>query len=159
MSATVTVRPACDSDAAEICDVVRRSIVQLCVADHGNDERILAGWLDNKVPQKVVMWIRADANFAVVAIEAARVIGVALLARRGEVQLCYVAPEASRRGVGAMLLQSLESQAVQWGLERIFLTSTLTAKQFYERAGYVAAEPVEAHGLQRAFPMAKVIAR
>jgi hypothetical protein len=37
-------------DAPAACDVLRRSISELCVADHGNDPTILARWLSNKTP-------------------------------------------------------------------------------------------------------------
>ena len=39
------------------CDVLRRSIVELCVADHRNDPKILAQWLANKRPCIVASWV------------------------------------------------------------------------------------------------------
>jgi GNAT superfamily N-acetyltransferase len=137
--------------------VLRRSITYLCVADHGNDPRLLASWLHNKTPGVVTGWFTAPDSFATVAARAGEIIGCALLQRRGEVQLCYVAPEATRCGAGRLLLQSLEAQARAWGLAQLHLSSTLTAKLFYERLGYAAAaEPQDVFG-QRAFPMTKLL--
>jgi hypothetical protein len=42
------IRDAMTEDAPAACDVLRRSISELCVADHGNDPTILARWLSNK---------------------------------------------------------------------------------------------------------------
>ena len=45
------------------------------------------------------------------------------------------------------------------GLDKVFLTSTLTAKPFYERNSYLSSGgAVLVHGVQNAFPMAKAIA-
>jgi hypothetical protein len=51
----MVIREAVAGDAEEACTVVRRSIAELCAADHGNDPAILARWLDNKTPENVVV--------------------------------------------------------------------------------------------------------
>jgi hypothetical protein len=44
------IRDAVAEDAPAACQVIRRSIVELCVADHRNDPEVLARWLSNKTP-------------------------------------------------------------------------------------------------------------
>src|SRR4030081_887953 len=44
------VRDAGPEDAAAACQVILRSIAELCVADHRNDPEILGRWLSNKTP-------------------------------------------------------------------------------------------------------------
>jgi hypothetical protein len=57
------------------------------------------------------------------------------------------------------MLRVLEDQAAQWGLPSVFLTSSVTARRFYERNGYVqSAEPRSVYGLRRVYPMSKPIA-
>jgi hypothetical protein len=51
------IRDAVAEDAPAACQVLRRSISELCVADHGNDPAILAKWLLNKTPDIVASWI------------------------------------------------------------------------------------------------------
>jgi len=155
----IAVHRACAADAVEACEVLRRSIVELCIADHHQDQQVLAAWLQNKTPQTVAAWINSATHFAVVAVAVTGISGFGLIQRQGEIQLCYVAPELVRRGAGRLLIWSLERQAAQWGLNQVFLTSTLTAKSFYEKLGYLAAsEPIRAFGLQQAFPMFKPLA-
>ena len=73
--------------------------------------------------------------------------------------MCYLIPEAQYRGAGKLMLRALEEQAARWGLERVFLTSSVTAKQFYERNGYVqSGEPKSVYGLRRVYPMSKHLA-
>ena len=156
---TITVRPASEADASATCEVVRRSIRELCSADHDNDEQILAAWLKNKTAENVGAWVRYESNFSVVAVEGTEIRGFALLHRQGEIQFCYVVPEIIGSGGGRLMLRALEQQAVRWGLSNLFLTSTLTARQFYEHHGYVwSGESVSIFGLHRAFPMSKSIA-
>ena len=39
------IRDAMPDDAIAGCDVLKRSIAELCIADHKNDPAILARWL------------------------------------------------------------------------------------------------------------------
>jgi GNAT superfamily N-acetyltransferase len=45
-------------------------------------------------------------------------------------------PEHLRQGVGIKILQALENEALDSGLKRLCLTSSLNAVGFYEMAGY-----------------------
>jgi hypothetical protein len=51
------IRDARLEDASSACQVVGRSISELCVADHGNDPAILKQWLNNKTPENLASWI------------------------------------------------------------------------------------------------------
>lgn len=115
--------------------MLRRSIRELCVADHGHDEAVLAAWLANKTPAKVSSWITSPSSFSVVATEGFEVQGFGLIRRDGE---------------------ALEEQAARWGLGGVFLTSSVTAKRFYERNGYLqSGEPTSVYGLRSVYPMSK----
>lgn len=155
---TITVRPATETDAAAACEVLRRSIRELCAADHGHDEKVLSAWLANKTPENVRAWITDPSSFSVVAVEGAAVRGFAMVRRDGEVQLCYLVPEIQYRGAGKRMLGALEAHAAQWGLTRVFLTSSVTAKAFYERNGYAQSGDAKSmFGLRAASPMVKSI--
>src|SRR5258706_9441450 len=104
----ITVRAALETDAPVVCEVLRRSIRELCSAGHRNDAAILDAWLENKTIENVMAWVRSDSNFSVVAVEGAAVCGFAVLQRSGEIHFCYVAPEVLRRGAGALMLRALE---------------------------------------------------
>jgi hypothetical protein len=51
------IRDAIKEGALAACDVMRRSIAELCVADHRNDPAILGSWLSNKTPEIFKSWI------------------------------------------------------------------------------------------------------
>lgn len=128
------IRPARADDAEAACDVLRRSIIELCEADHGNDEVLLARWLANKTPAIVAGWIAGSHVF--VAEEDRRLVGVVALTDSGHITLNYVAPEARFRGVSKALMGEVEAKAAQLGCRACTLESTKTARRFYEAAGY-----------------------
>jgi hypothetical protein len=64
------IRDAVVEDAPASCQVLRRSISELCVADHRGDATILAQWLANKTPEIVASWIAQPGNSVLVAVDA-----------------------------------------------------------------------------------------
>ncbi|MET3134098.1 GNAT superfamily N-acetyltransferase [Oxalobacteraceae bacterium GrIS 1.11] len=134
---SLEIRIATSIDAFEACNVLRRSITECCTLDHHNDPVILEAWLGNKTPQMVAAWFASPTNFSLVALEAGVVVGVALLTRVGKLALCYLLPEARRRGIGKALLSHMEAQAREWGVKALQLHSTASAEAFFAERGYV----------------------
>jgi len=139
VSRPFSVRRARTTDAEAAVDVVRRSIVELCTADHRGDAETLARWLANKTAQNFATWFESDENHCVVVEAERRVLGVGALKRSGEVSLLYLAPDAKGRGMGKAVHAALEEQARVWGLRELTLDSTERACPFYERLGYRSA--------------------
>ncbi|KAJ8611878.1 hypothetical protein CTAYLR_005802 [Chrysophaeum taylorii] len=92
-----------------------------------------------------------DPGFRVVEDESGRVIAAggwtAATPGTGEVEegRCHVRhvachPEASRRGVGRLLLEALKRDAVSRGFREMDCYSTLNAVPFYEKMGFVVIE-------------------
>jgi GNAT superfamily N-acetyltransferase len=132
----VQIREARAEDAAAACDVLRRSITELCAADHNNDPAWLAGWLANKTPENVAAWIGDPNNVVYVAVDDGRIAGVAAMERAGRISLNYVSPDARFKGISKALLGGLERKARELGLVQCTLESTKTALRFYRAAGY-----------------------
>ena len=154
----MAIREARLDDADRACDVLRRSISQLCVADHGNDPAILSAWLANKTPEIVAAWISQNGNSLLLATEGDAILAVGSVMDAGEITLNYVAPEARFRGVSRALLRALEVRAAERGNRRCRLTSTETAHRFYQSAGYVDdGAPAGKFGTKASYPMSKVI--
>jgi GNAT superfamily N-acetyltransferase len=129
----VDIRDATPEDAFAACEVMRKSISELCIADHANDPAILASWLNNKKPEIVAAWSSQPGNSLLVAVELGVVLGVGSVTDAGEITL--VAPSARFRGVSRALLAALEKRAVERGNVKCTLNSTETAHR-YRSAGY-----------------------
>jgi GNAT superfamily N-acetyltransferase len=155
--ARMEVRDAVAGDAMDACAVLRRSITELCAADHGNDAAILARWLENKTPENVAVWIaRPDASMLVAA-ESGAIVAVGMVTDAGEIILNYVSPDARFRGVSRALLAAPEASAAERGAGRCRLESTETAHRFYRANGYIEdGPPTGKFGMALGYRMAKV---
>ena len=132
--------------------------MRLCTLDHQNDAPTLERWLNNKTAEHFLTWLADPGNCIVVAELESAIVGVAAVHRSGEVRLCYVRPGAVGLGVGRAMLMAIEAQARHWGVSKLELRSSLTARSFYERCGYVSAGPsVASYGVLRAHPYAKIL--
>ena len=151
-----TVRPASIRDAVGAVAALRNSITELCFEDHQNDAATLANWLRNKTVEQFERWRLEPTNFLAVGDDGAVICGVGLIDQSGRVRLCYVRADRQRLGVGRALLTALEAQASSWGLSEIRVTSSATARRFYEKQGYASdGEPVQAFGVARGYPYRK----
>src|SRR5882762_1577759 len=154
----VAVRKAEPKDAEAAAAVLRRSITELCTLDHHGDADTLAKWVANKTTRDFLSWLAAEDNFCVVAEANDRIMGVGLLHRSGEVRLCYLAPGAQGRGSGKAILGALEEKAREWGLRKLHLESTVSARPFYERVGYrPGGAAKQCFGISHCHPYEKIL--
>lgn len=151
------IRPAIPADAEEAAAVLRQSIRDLCVLDHGGDAGLLAQWLANKTPETVRSWIEAPDRLIVVAEEDGVILGVGAASEAGEITLNYVAPEARFRGVSKSIVMALEAYLRSLGHARCSLTSTRTAHAFYLAMGYENAGEEEPGSRPSGQPMGRIL--
>jgi GNAT superfamily N-acetyltransferase len=150
------IRAATIEDAVEARAMLRRSITELCHADHHDDSSILEKWLSNKTPDNVRSWIANPNTYFAIATDGATIVGVGAVTSSGEIILNYVSPAARFRGVSKAILKWLEAKALELGNARCALTSTETARRFYLSAGYVQqGSPTFSFERITSYPMVK----
>jgi GNAT superfamily N-acetyltransferase len=150
------IRDAIVADAALACLVMRRSIAELCEADHRNDPATLSEWLNNKTPENFARWIADPRNSVFVAVEDGNILSVGAVTNAGEITLNYVSPDARFRGVSRAMLRALERRAADRGNSQCTLTSTETARAFYRSNGYAERETLINDSAPRSgYPMQK----
>ena len=82
-----------------------------------------------------------DGEYRLVAEIDCRLVGIGcIVAEQNELRACYVAPSASRRGVGSALLREIERAAREQGSTFLEVESSLTAEPFYSSNGYIVRE-------------------
>jgi GNAT superfamily N-acetyltransferase len=135
------IRDAVSEDAPAACQIMRRSIAELCAADHNNDPAVLQRWLSNKTPEIFSTWIKPE-NSLLVVVEDSGILAVGCVTNAGEISLNYVSPDARFRGVSSALLAALERRAIERGNTRCTLESTETARRFYLARGYSENGPI-----------------
>lgn len=151
------IRDAKFDDASAACETMRRSITELCAADHNNDPAVLRRWLSNKTPETFRTWIKPE-NALLVAVENDDVLAVGCVTDTGEITLNYVSPDARFRGVSSALLSALERCAMAHRNARCTLKSTETARRFYLTRGYLeAGSGGGKFGTSGGYPMTKCL--
>jgi putative acetyltransferase len=145
------VRPYRTADAAAIASVFTDS-VRSASKDY-SPEQIVAWGPD---PPDVEHWrTRIAIRIGFVA-EAesfeqhkGEIAGSVTLERDGHLDDLYVAPRFQRRGVAAMLYSRVEQEAQSRHLSRIFTEASITARPFFESAGFsvVSAQTVKLRGV------------
>jgi GNAT superfamily N-acetyltransferase len=152
------IRDAAAGDAEAACKVLRRSIAELCYADHRNDPAILSLWLSNKTPEFFLSWLAQPDNSLLVAVDDGQVVAVGSITDAGRINLNYVSPDARFRGVSRALLGALEARAAERGNSRCTLISTETARRFYRARGYAEdGPPIGEFGTSAGYPMVKLL--
>ena len=131
----LSIRDTRPEDAVAACEVMCRSIAELCPADHGDDPEILARWLSNKTPKKVRAWIARQDATMLVAVKSDAIVAVGMVTDAGEVLLNYVSPDVRFSGVSRALLRVLEARARKRGAILCRLESTETGRRFYRSNG------------------------
>lgn len=153
---SLLIRAAKPEDSEEAAKVLQQSIRKLCAADHCNDEETIAEWTSNKTPDNIRRWFSNPELWCVVAESNSRIAGVGMMSKSGEIRLLYVSPSVRYSGVSSKMLIYLEGQALNQGIQEVFLNSSETAKSFYESRGYRPnGEPIKGFGKAFGFPMVK----
>jgi GNAT superfamily N-acetyltransferase len=99
------------------------------------EPREIAAWIAFRPPEAYRTALASRALF--VAEWQGEVVGFGQLdPARGEIEACYVAPEAIGSGIGSALLARMEEEARRRGHAVVRLNATLNAEAFYSRFGY-----------------------
>lgn len=130
------IRPAVLNDALKACDTMRRSIAELCVADHRGDTAVVGRWLANKTPEVFATRLKDTGNTVLVAEHNSLIAAVGAVNDDGEITLNYVSPDFRFQGVSKLMLAGLEGISLTQGNAGTTLFSTKTAHGFYRAAGY-----------------------
>ncbi len=113
------IKDAVAEDASSACRVLKRSIAELCEADHRNDPAVLARWLGNKTPVNFTAWVEQSDNSVLVAVENGEILAVGSVTDAGTIGLNYVSPDARFRGVSRALLRALEVRLLNAGIHGV----------------------------------------
>ncbi len=137
----VSVREMGPEDASAWLDVHRRAVRGIAAADY--PPSVIDAWAPMPVTGHAINQVleNPDQEYRLVVELDGRVAGIAAAVfALSELRACYVAPEATRRGIGSCLIRKLEDAARHHGLTFLQVDSSITAEPIYLRAGYEVTE-------------------
>ena len=129
-----TQRSATLADVPRMWDIRTAAVRLTCASHYPADviETLCA------TPPPATMPDLIETGGAVVAEADGRMLGYAALdLGTGGVDAVFVDPAAQRGGIARGLMATLEAAAVARGIVRLFVSASLNAVPFYERAGFV----------------------
>lgn len=132
-------------DEAGIHEAHMRSIREICVKDHGEEE--IKGWGYRTLGDR---WVEPLKTGFVWVIELENTIeGLGYIrifvendTPKAHLHGLYITPEVLGKGLGLKLARLMIAKAKETGAKSITLESSLTAHEFYKRLGFVDTGPL-----------------
>lgn len=133
----ISIRRAKPEDSEAICRIHIASVRELC-ADYYTLEQIEA-WIGKSASENVRKAILERGEIIFVAEIKKTIVGFASLFEQ-EVRAVYVHPSYARQGIGTLLLNAVEREAVAKQVEKLEVVASTNAKSFYLAQGYKVIE-------------------
>jgi putative acetyltransferase len=95
---------------------------------------LIQDWISNKTPKNIATWV--SNNYAYIAISKSHTV-VGFIMKKGEILLNYILPGYIKMGIGKALLNKLTQIAKQSKIKKLTVNSTITAKPFYRKNGFI----------------------
>jgi len=138
MVGNMHIRPFKEEDGDAVQQVHERAVRDVCSEDYAPDQvEVWTEYSREESPEA----IKKDEVHRFVAVEDGEVIGFGEYDEdKREITGLYVHPDRMGNGAGEALLERVEQDAREHGLDTLECYSTITAKTFYERHGYEVIE-------------------
>jgi putative acetyltransferase len=137
----IFVRKIGDRDARSFLQVHHAAVRGIAARDY--PQAIIEDWAPLPITERSIAAFLAnpDNEVRLVAEIDGEVVGIgACVLEKNELRACYVAPNASRKGVGSAIVRAIEKIALNNGLASLQMDSSLTAAPFYCALGYAVTE-------------------
>lgn len=148
---TLSIRKATTADAKEISNLIISCLRETNAKDYSPD--IIDRVVTNFTPEKVTALIESRDVF--IATQNNLIIGTVNL-EQSNIRSLFVLPEKQNCGVGAHLMQHVETIAKEQGCNLLTVPSSVTAEGFYKKLGYKTLRD-EYYGTERTIIMKKRI--
>jgi ribosomal protein S18 acetylase RimI-like enzyme len=137
-AAHIVIRPARLSDALAIAALHHVAVHGLAAAHYPRE--VLTQWsppVTLSRAERLYRETQDDGGLTMVAERDGNIVGFGVaIPGAGEISACYVAPDATRQGVGRLLLRAMEAAIAAEGVHELRVRASLNAKNFYSAFGY-----------------------
>lgn len=140
-------RTATLSDLKEMQELFIETIKSVCQKDY-NPKQIEV-WISGV--SNTERWINViNTQFVLLAIIENKIVGYGTLKEGNYIDLFYIHKEYQRQGIADKILEKLEHQAIKDNSNVITLDSSITAKPFFEKKGFIvkAEQRIERLGVE-----------
>lgn len=148
MKLPVQLRALKETDILECITLFQNTIHAVNAKDYSPSQ--LEAWAPKVKPEITPRWQTLSENISYVAELENQIVGFGDLTEKGYLDRLYVHKDFQGQGIAAAIVQKLEKRAHELNLEEITTAASITAKPFFERAGFVVMkeQQVEIHGVK-----------
>jgi putative acetyltransferase len=142
----LNVRPYKPEDTATLARLFTETVHSANAADYSHEQ--LVAWAPD--PPDMEHWRRRlSERIAFVAENDSEIVGFVTLEVDGHLDYIYAHRRFQRQGVASVLFQRIEQEAISRGVARIFTEASITARPFFEHAGFrmIASQRVKHRGI------------
>ena len=133
----MNIRPYIEADLHAVAAVFTSSVHILAAGDYTESQR--TAWAPQ--PPDLAQWQKRLALLeTLVAFDGEDLAGFISYEPIGHVEYLYVAPRYSRKGVASLLYESVEDRLSLAGVKEVSVESSIVARRFFTRLGFVATE-------------------
>jgi putative acetyltransferase len=133
----MNVRHFMPEDAAQIAQLFHDTIHTVNSRDYSPIQ--LAAWAPDDL--QFYDWVAfCSSRITFVVDDRGTIAGFANLEPDGHIDCFYCHKDYQRRGVGTLLYQAVEQQALKLGCDRLFTEASITAKPFFQRLGFTVIQ-------------------
>jgi len=153
----MNIRPSQDGDIGALADLFTESVHSLAIEHYDSKER--AAWAPQ--PPDLDHWRERLSNLHTLVAEIeSHVAGFVSYELNGHIDLLFTSPSFVRLGVATALYSRAESILIDAGVTNLFTESSLVARNFFDRQGFLVTEEqsVSVRGMVfRRFAMSKLL--
>lgn len=120
-------------DAIKVSNIIKRCCKEINLGCGCYSRDATEALIKDNSPKKLIEYSKDTKYF--VAIENNDIIGMGGY-NKEKIRTMFVKPEYHKKGIGAMLLRKILSEAKRDGIKRLGCWSTVYAKKFYEHFGF-----------------------
>ena len=131
----VSLRPYVPSDLRRCAEIFRDSVEELAAEDYDADQR--EAWASTAVDESAFRG-RLEGALTLIAVSDGNVAGFASLKDDEKIDMLYVHPDFSGRGMASSLIDALTKLAGARGAKRLSVDASEGAKPLFERLGFRA---------------------
>lgn len=129
----LTIRQAIAADAEGMFETHSRAVREIVAKDYTPEQ--INSWMPiDRSAQTYRDWMATEGNFYFICEQDGKIIGLSGI-RENNVTLLYIHPEFTGRKLAGELFAYTEKEMRQRGHSKMILTSTLTARSFYQKMG------------------------
>ncbi|NJR64455.1 MAG: GNAT family N-acetyltransferase [Leptolyngbyaceae cyanobacterium CRU_2_3] len=124
-------------DAEQVAQLFHDTVREVNIRDYSSNQ--VRAWAPDNIHFR--NWEKVCFNgFTYVADDGGVIAGFGELESHGHIGCFYCHKNYQRCGVGNQIYQAIEAKAIELGVSRLFTESSITAKPFFQRLGFLVVK-------------------